>query len=180
MRTQLNIVTSNEMKFRQHLLGWGDDFDIKQIDLDLMEIQGSPQEIVAHKVKQAWEVLHVPLVVDDGSLEIEALGGFPGPYIKDLLKAIGATKIAQMFIGSRVKAICSLGFAKNNEGIIIVNGVLEGTIVEPVIRDEKHFNSFFRPDGADKTLQEMSFEEIMQFSHRAKAIEALKVKVFSK
>ncbi len=180
MKMQLNIVTSNEMKFRQHVLGWGEAFDIVQVDLDLMEIQGSSEAIVAHKVKQAWEALQIPLVVDDGSLEIEMLGGFPGPYIKDMLRALGATKIAQMFCGSRVRACCWLGFTQDGENIHIVRGVLDGTIAEPKIRDEKHFNSFFVPDGADKTLQEMSFEEIMEFSHRAKAIEALKVKVFSK
>ncbi len=53
------------------------------ISLPLVEIQSdSIEEIAINKAKQAFEQLQKPLIIKDDGWHIEALNGFPGPYMK--------------------------------------------------------------------------------------------------
>lgn len=51
------------------------------------------------KAQQAYEQLQQPLIVEDSSFHIEALGGFPGPYIKYTVETIGAPGIIDLMNG---------------------------------------------------------------------------------
>ncbi len=52
-------------------------------NLALTEIQSySIEEIALHKAKQAFEMLHQPLIVKDDGWFISSLNGFPGAYMK--------------------------------------------------------------------------------------------------
>lgn len=51
--------------------------------LSLDEIQSTdPRVVVEHKVRQAYDILRRPVLVDDTSLTFNALGSLPGPFIK--------------------------------------------------------------------------------------------------
>ncbi|KAH9386682.1 inosine triphosphate pyrophosphatase [Nematocida major] len=52
---------------------------------DLVEIQGTSLEVVKHKLLSAHKLVNGPVLVEDYSLYIDILCGFPGPYVKSLL-----------------------------------------------------------------------------------------------
>ena len=58
---------------------------VEQRAVDIEEIQHTnPVEITKAKARAAYEVIHEPVVVQDTSWSIPALGGFPGGYMKDV------------------------------------------------------------------------------------------------
>ena len=79
--TALRFVTSNPGKLREAaaLL----PVPIDALDVDLDEIQASTvEEISLHKLEQARRLVDGPVFVEDVALGFDALGGFPGPYVK--------------------------------------------------------------------------------------------------
>jgi len=58
--------------------------------IDLDELQSLDlRVIVEHKVRQAYEKVGGPVLVEDVSLEFLALGRIPGPFIKFFEQEIG-------------------------------------------------------------------------------------------
>lgn len=57
--------------------------EFEVINLPLIEIQSnSIEEIAKNKGEQAYEQLKKPLIIKDDGWHIDALNGFPGPYMK--------------------------------------------------------------------------------------------------
>ncbi len=58
---------------------------VTAISIEIDEIQHhDPVEITKAKARAAYEVTHEPVVVQDTSWSIPALGNFPGGYMKDI------------------------------------------------------------------------------------------------
>ena len=58
---------------------------VESLRINIDEIQHhDPLKITEAKVKLAYEKAGQPVVVNDSSWEIPALGGFPGGYMKDV------------------------------------------------------------------------------------------------
>ena len=80
------FVTGNANKFYEasHICErYGITLEQQVFDID--EIQShDPLKIVEAKVQSAYEHAQSPVVVNDSSWEIPALGGFPGGYMKDV------------------------------------------------------------------------------------------------
>ena len=49
--------------------------------LDLLEIQGTPDEIAKYKAKLAATKTNTPVLIEDVSLCFNAYNGLPGPYM---------------------------------------------------------------------------------------------------
>ncbi|MGH7228211.1 MAG: non-canonical purine NTP pyrophosphatase [Nitrospiraceae bacterium] len=94
----ITFVTSNKAKFGtacEHLEPLG--LALEQATLDLDEIQSSSvNEVALHKANQAFLALHQPLIVEDSGFYIDELKGFPGPFIKYVLKSLGPEGIARL------------------------------------------------------------------------------------
>ena len=81
----ITYITGNQHKADYLANYLGHPIDYQKVDLD--EIQSMDlMEIVRHKVRQAYNVIKKPVVVEDTSLEFKALGGLPGPFIKHFLQ----------------------------------------------------------------------------------------------
>ena len=80
------FATGNERKIKEAIITLEPlaiAVDYKSIDID--EIQHhNPAEITKAKARASYEVIHEPVVVQDTSWSIPALGGFPGGYMKDI------------------------------------------------------------------------------------------------
>ena len=87
MSKLITFATGNSHKLEEAksvLKGYGIVVEPLQIDID--EIQHhDPLKITEAKVKSAYEKAGQPVVVNDSSWEIPALGGFPGGYMKDVV-----------------------------------------------------------------------------------------------
>lgn len=61
------------------------DIAVKQRPLAIDEIQSHDPSIIAlQKAAKAYEILNMPLVVNDAYFSLPALNGFPGGYMKDV------------------------------------------------------------------------------------------------
>jgi non-canonical purine NTP pyrophosphatase (RdgB/HAM1 family) len=64
------------------------DIHLEHHKMDLDEIQSAdPKVVIEHKVRQAYEVLQAPVLVEDTSLFLNALAGLPGPLVKFFVDA---------------------------------------------------------------------------------------------
>lgn len=83
----LYLATTNERKVReaQAAAKAFEGLRIESFSADIVEIQSpSGRAVVLDKVRKAYAVSKKPTVVTDTFWEIPALGGFPGPYMKDV------------------------------------------------------------------------------------------------
>ena len=192
----INFVSSNKNKLRELNEMFNEHFkdvEVKQLDIDLPELQGLPEDIVKGKLKIALEKsknLKGPILVEDTSLCFNAYGGLPGPYIKYFLKAIkqeGLYKMACVFDDHSAYAQSIFGLQKGeNEEPNLFIGKTEGEIVFP--RGQKNFGLLgwdpcFKPNCSNKTYAEMEEDEKNKISHRGKSSKALidwlkKIKIY--
>lgn len=158
------------------------------VSCELTEIQGTLEDIASSKAIEAYQILKnatssdFMAIIDDVSLEISSLNGFPGPYIKHFMK-IDLEKICLMLenIEKEAKVYCGLGLAyfsvKTNKIIQdVVVGECEGHLVfDRIIKSKRGFgfDSIFMPCSANKTYGEMELEEKNRLSHRTDAVEKL-------
>lgn len=174
---RLVFVTSSTGKHReaQQILG----FPLQREDMDLPEPQGLDVVVVAReKSRAAQRQLGCPVLVEDTSLELSALGGFPGPLVRWLLQAAGPEAIARIldpFPDRTATARCAaLVWDGQHEWLGL--GEVRGTIATNA-RGAGGFgwDVVFAPEwGGGRTYAELSPEEKNVRSHRALALAALK------
>lgn len=175
MKPKLFIVTGSDFKFKDLSLKLNEFFDCEQREWNEPEIQGDPEEIIKHKLKTAYGIFKHPVLVDDVSVHIGELNGFPGPYMKDFWKCFTPEEFGNKFAGSKISAVCRLGLCRGEGDTIIAEGEFMGTIIKPKNNDHKgrFFEIFAQLDGMDKPMIEYSTEEKNEFSHRGKAMKNL-------
>lgn len=154
------FITGNQHKADYLARTLGITLEHQKVNLD--EIQALDLEtIVEHKVRQAYELIRKPVLVEDVSLGFEALGGLPGPFIKFFVEQPdGLEKLCRMldaFKDRRAEAACVFGFFDGHQ-LKLMKGGLSGTITDHP-RGENGFgwDQIFCPDGFDgRTRAELS------------------------
>jgi len=171
---EICFVTSNENKLREfeEILG----FNLKQIELDLDEIQAvEVEKVVEHKTKQAFERIKKPVITEDTGLYFEAWNGLPGALIKWFDKTIGYANLCELLGKNRkAKAQTIVGYfdGKNYRSFI---GEISGKIASrPKGNAGFGWDIIFIPDGYKKTFAEMRPEEKNKISMRKIALEKFK------
>jgi non-canonical purine NTP pyrophosphatase (RdgB/HAM1 family) len=169
------LVTSNEHKWMeaQRILGR----PLDRVALELPELQAATvSEVARDKAGTAFARLRRSLIVEDAGLELAALGGFPGPFIKYWEKLGGLDSLCRALTGfdSRAAtAVCALAVATPS-GIAVVEGRVAGSIAQAP-RGENGFgwDAIFVPQGETRTFAQMTAPEKDALSHRRRAWEAL-------
>ena len=177
LKLKLTIVTANNLKFEELSALLSNYFECTQgVIKGYFEIQGTPEEIVAHKAQAAYDFFKKPVLVDDTSFGIDMLGGFPGPYMKDFTILLGIEEIGKRFAQEHAIVDCFLGIAYGADDILIASGTVSGTLVEavePVSRESTDFDPIFIPTGSEKTFSRMTRQEKNSISHRGLAMRNL-------
>lgn len=173
------LVTGNTHKVAeaQRIL----DRPVDAAPLDLPEIQSLDLvEVLRAKAAEAWSRLGRPVVVEESALELEALGGFPGPLVKWMLRAAGADGLARTALAlgdDRATAHCALLYKSGpGEGDeVVAHGRVAGRLVHPP-RGEGGFgwDPVFVPTpegdaGGGRTAAELDGTEKDAVSHRGRA-----------
>jgi XTP/dITP diphosphohydrolase len=136
------------------------------------------------KARAAAEASGLTALADDSGLEVFALGGEPGVYsarwagpgrdfrvamerVWTSLQARGADDFSARFV-------CALALAMPGGETHVFEGEARGAIVWPP-RGHKGFgyDPVFLPDGQSRTFGEMSHDEKLPLTHRARAFEKL-------
>lgn len=141
-----------------------------------LEIQSdSLEEIAKTSVTHAFQQCHLPVIVEDAGLFIEALNGFPGPYASYVYKTIGNEGLLKLMKGITHRKACFRSvvayLSEELDVPVCFKGEANGEIIEDVRKGCSGFgfDPIFKPSGSEKTFAEMSIDEKNKHSHRAKA-----------
>lgn len=150
--------------------------EVEQLAIDLPEIQSLDlQEILTAKLQAAYEECGQPVMVEDVSAELEALNGFPGPFIKFAEKTMGKAGLYELLKGhenKRAHMKAMVGF-HDGSAMHFFTGQIDGIITAPREGEGFGFDFVFVPDGYDKTMSELGFEIKNTISHRYLALKNL-------
>jgi len=135
----------------------------------------------ALKARAAAEASGLPALADDSGLEVFALGGEPGVYsarwagpTKDFGAAMQLVwdRLGAAGGAPRARFVCALALATPGGAAEVFEGEARGRIVWPP-RGEKGFgyDPIFEPDGHARTFGEMTHDEKLPLTHRARAFE---------
>ncbi len=178
MTTQPIFITGNQNKADYLAQMLGVPLEHRKIELD--EIQSTKlEEIVEHKVKQAYEIAKEPVLVEDVGLAFTALGGLPGPFIKYFTDIPnGLERLCRMLDGfddRSVRAECVYGYY-DGEKLELFRGGLDGTIATSPRGDGGFgWDKIFEPEGYDgRTRAELSPEEDIETYSTIKPFTALR------
>lgn len=169
---KVNYITGNPKKAEYLAKYLGHPVEHKKIDLD--EIQSLDlKEVIEHKLKQAYEIVKGPVLVEDTSLEFKVFGKLPGTFIKFFELELGYEKICRLLDGQDRNATgrCMFGYF-DGEKETFFEGSIQGTISEnPRGSDGFGFNCILIPEGFDKTMAEMNEAEFKKTYLTIKPIE---------
>jgi XTP/dITP diphosphohydrolase len=149
------------------------DIPLEHKKLDLMEIQSlDPKEVIEHKIQEAYNIINKPVLVEDTSVVIHALGRLPGPFIKWFLEELGPVGICKLVPNENRKATASVLFGLHDgKKIYYFEGKIQGTIAtKPRGKNGFGWDPIFIPDGQNKTHAQMSDVEMDKISIRKIAL----------
>jgi XTP/dITP diphosphohydrolase len=136
------------------------------------------------KARAAAIASGLPALADDSGLEVFALNRAPGVYSARWAEAGKDFKAAMQRVWLELEEkgapdhsarfVCVLSLAQPNGAVQSFEGEARGRIVWPA-RGDKGFgyDPIFVPDGQVKTFGEMSAQEKLPLTHRARAFEKL-------
>jgi len=178
MMKAVTFITGNQHKadYLSRMLG----LPLKHRAVDITEIQStSLEEIVEHKVRQAYMVAKCPVLVEDVALGFTALGGLPGPFIKFFVEAPNGLenlcRILDGFDDRSAVAACVFGYY-DGEQIKLFRAELGGVIAKhPVGNGGFGWDKIFCPDGyGGRTRAELYTDEYVATYPTIKPIDAVR------
>ena len=137
------------------------------------------------KARTVRDATGEPALADDSGIEVDALGGAPGPRSaryagehatdeenrRALLRAVAGVPTGGRT--ARYRAVVVLALPSGDE--VVAEGSCEGSIVtRPRGSGGFGYDPIFEPAGWDRTMAEISAEEKDRISHRGHAVRALR------
>lgn len=174
----ITLVTGNPKKLAE-VVAILELHDMKSVKLDLPELQSLDlKEIAMKKVREAFAAVQAPVMIDDISVRVEGLKGFPGPFVKFWEQDVTWDHTVENLLpepgpARRMTVVASAAY-KDAERELFVEEKIEGHLVPRTEGVGWGFDFFFIPDGYDQTFAQMGPEKKSKISHRARAFLALR------
>jgi non-canonical purine NTP pyrophosphatase (RdgB/HAM1 family) len=166
-----------------HKVHWLEVFLGKKVahkKLDIPEIQSlDPRKVITHKTKTAYKLIKRPVLVEDTSLQFNALGKLPGPFIKFFLEELGNDGLCRLVAHQTDKtavATVIFGYYDGTE-MRFFEATKNGTIAQKPHGIMGHgWDPIFIPNGSTKTYGQMTQVEYESddVSLRKNAVQQLK------
>ena len=145
--------------------------EIVQENIETPEIQSTDvSEIAAFSAKWAANKLGKPVVLTDVGYYIEALNGFPGPFIKYINKWLSSGDLIRLMEGKQNRKIVvrgTLAYCEPNRSPKTFPSKVVGKIAEKAVKTDKKgstpINEVFIPDGFNKVETQIPREEMVLF-----------------
>lgn len=165
MTAQVIFATGNDLKFsyaRSRLTRYG--LRLEQAHLEIPELQSTDVCAVAeYSARHAGQMLNTALIKTDVSFEINALKGFPGPFIRYINEWLKPEQILRMLEGMtdrRARFSDAVALYEPDRGCTCFVSVTEGCMAgQPEGENGWGIDRIFIPDGHTKTIAAMSNEE---------------------
>ena len=141
------------------------DFAFEQLAKETVEIQAENNEQVAIFSSQwAANKYNLPIIKEDVGFYIEALGGFPGPYLNQVEKQIeseGYLKLLDGIQNRKAHWQYSIAFCEPKKRPIVFSAHLDGVVANSVKGQSGWFtDKIFIPDKQTQTISELLDEKI--------------------
>lgn len=141
------------------------DIDVEKISIDTPEIQAqTAEEVAKYSVKYAAELSKRPVFKGDVALHINDLGGFPGPFVKFINKWLKPEQFIGLFRNeSEADFVDALAYCEpGKEPVCFVTHTLGKITTTPSGDNGNLVDSFFIPNGYDRTIASMSNDEYIK------------------
>ncbi|MBP7823532.1 non-canonical purine NTP pyrophosphatase [Candidatus Gracilibacteria bacterium] len=171
----ITFITGNQNKANYLAKYLGMEVLHEKIDTD--EIQSLDlDEVVEHKVRQAYAIAKKPILVEDTALEFSALGKLPGTFIKFFVQELGQEGLCRLLDGKDRSAIARTKYAYfDGTRLEIFTGELHGTIAEhPGADNGFGWDRIFIPEGYNCVRSELSEEDYKKIYLTIKPTEAVR------
>jgi XTP/dITP diphosphohydrolase len=171
---KLTFITGNINKLREAELVLNTKLNTENIDL--LEIQSlDVEEVVKHKVKQAYEIIKSPVIVEDTGLYIDNLNGFPGALIKFYYNKLGLEKMVEISANSTATAKSCIGYYDGINFACFV-GEARGYISPTILRGDFNnaWDPIFIPIDHTISYAQMTRDYKTSICHRGNAFKQLK------
>lgn len=173
----LNFITGNKNKLAEVQAILEGVIELRNQNVDLVEIQGTVEEVTLDKARRAAEAIGGPALVEDTCLCFKAMNDLPGPYIKWFMLSLGPLELHKMLSGfddKSAQAVCTFGYcAGPGHEPITFQGRTDGKLVPSRGPTVFGWDSCFETQTG-QTYAEMEKVEKNKISHRGKALEKLK------
>ena len=173
--SDITVVTTSKNKLAEINEILGTNHIVSKIEVP--EIQSlNLDEVIAEKAKAAYKIIKKPVLVEDISLEIRALKGLPGTFVKYFLNTLGTEGTVALVKNKKTDT-------KVTDAIAIFDGknlkVFKGIVYGNLSTKNKGpygfgFDKVFIPRGYGQTLAEMKPSLKNKISHRARALVKVK------
>jgi len=169
MDNTLIYITGNDVKFdvaSEVFKNTG--IVLLQKNLDTPEIQSkSVQEVAMYSASLASKELNQPVMVTDAGFYIEALNGFPGPFIKFVNEWFSVEDYINLMQGKTNRNVIindCLAYCKPNQKPIVFTGSFRGTLAsKPGRISGTSIEQIFIPEGFTRPISEIPAEEMIDY-----------------
>ena len=176
MKTTVFFVTSNSSKVAtptRILARRG--IEVKHVNLELVEIQSpTVATVAAAKVRAAFRALQAPVIVNDGSIMIARLNGFPGTYVRHINAQIHVEGYLDLMVRHPLPtqrkcivqdAVAFIDATRPAPVVFVrtIRGHLAPEARGTFTSSRLTLAPIFIPDGYSKTYAEMNEEEYEAF-----------------
>ncbi len=169
------FITGNQSKADYLAKYLGHPVEHMKVELD--EIQSLDfKEVVRHKVRQAYEKVSRPVLVEDSGIEFVALGRLPGTFCKWFMEDMSMEDICKLVDGKDRSAIarCIFGYYDGKEEKYF-EGSMRGSVPKkPAGKSGFGWDSIFIPEGYSVTRAELSPEDDEKTYTQVKPFAAVK------
>ncbi|MBU0569427.1 non-canonical purine NTP pyrophosphatase [Patescibacteria group bacterium] len=169
---QITFVTGNKYKFEvaQKVLEEA-SIELIQQKIDTPEIQSTKvEEIAKYSAKFAAEKLGKPVTVTDAGYFIEALNGFPGPFIKYINQWLTSKDLLRLMKGKANRKVvvrgCLAYCEPGKEPVTFLSeiiGIIARKAVKSQNKNSTPIDEIFIPEGFNKVDAEIPREEMVRF-----------------
>ncbi len=165
----LTYVTGNEIKFKvaEEVLRESGIL-LRQENLRTPEIQSRRvEEVAEYSAIWASQYLEQPVVVTDAGFYIEALNGFPGPFIKFINEWFSAQDFLSLMQGKNNRRVLirdCLAYCQPSEKPVTFCRVYRGMLAtEPGRKRSTPIEQVFIPEGYSVPASEIPPEEMLTY-----------------
>ena len=141
-------------------------FKVSYQSVDTYEIQGSFEQVAIAKMESSLSNLNynpdAVYMIEDTGMEIDVLGGFPGPYLKQFRKAMGEDWIVRMteaLMDQRAKMVCMIALRIPGRETELIKSMTEGYIDKAQGPPEYGMDTIFYPKSEKLPYALMTMEE---------------------
>lgn len=167
---KIYLVTTNQKKLltaQKVLSKYGVELEIISTEYEVPEIQAFDVEsVAAFSAKYVADKENKPIILTDTGYFINALNGFPGPYIKQMNHYFSTDDLLKLMVGKSDRSFVMkecLAFCMPGMEPVTYTSINNGTIAETAHGEGTTLDKVIIREGQDKIQALYSLDEMIEY-----------------